>query len=211
MLVSCFSTDVPTTTTTLGCPAESPPVDLLDQLTFARDSIPQFTTLGDTLRTNTGLFEETCGTPPDLILGEADVVTSALCGVADILRDVRVFFNCENFNPLYQGITYDTVCYSGTDGFAWVASTQFVIVFMAMVILTCRVTFTPKKEQNSLPATQDYKEAPPPHSPKSVAISPLPYREAHQVQPNYSDEGGYPQIEMVDSDLIQEPSPKGGD
>jgi hypothetical protein len=38
------------------------------------------------------------------------------------------------------------MCYSGTEGFAWVASTQFVIVFMAMVILTFRVVFYDARE-----------------------------------------------------------------
>jgi len=176
-------------------------VDLLDQLNYARDSIPQFITLVDTLRSNTAILEENCGSSssPDLLLESADVVTNVLCRVADILREIRVFFNCENFSPLYEGITYETVCYSGTDGFAWVASTQFVIVFMTMVILTLRITFyegeviaKEKREDNTTYA---------PHSPKSVAIAPQPSREAHIVQqPNYSDEEGYPQIEMVDSD-----------
>ena len=30
------------------------------------------------------------------------------------------------------------MCYAGVDGFAWIASTQFVVVFMAMVLLTFR-------------------------------------------------------------------------
>jgi hypothetical protein len=182
---------------TLGCPADSPPVDLLDQLNYAKDSIPEFSTLVDTLRSNTAIFEATCGTSPDSILDSADVVTNALCRVADILREVRVFFNCENFYPLYEGITYDTVCYSGTDGFAWVASTQFVIVFMTMVILTLRITFY---EGEVVEEEQDNTSMDAPISPKSVAIAPQPVPQPSRkalVQANYSDEGG--EIEMVDS------------
>jgi hypothetical protein len=33
------------------------------------------------------------------------------------------------------------MCYSGTEGFAWVAITQIVVVFMAMVILSARCAF----------------------------------------------------------------------
>jgi hypothetical protein len=184
---------------TLGCPADSPPVDLLGQLNYARDSIPQFISLVDTLRANTAILEENCGSSssPDLILDSADVVANVLCRVADILREVRVFFNCENFSLLYEGITYETVCYSGTDGFAWVSATQFVIVFMTMVILTLRITFY-EGEVIAEEKQEDNTSAP--HSPKSVAIAPQPVREAHIVQPDYSDDGGYPQIEMVDSD-----------
>jgi hypothetical protein len=33
------------------------------------------------------------------------------------------------------------MCYSGTDGFAWVSITQMLTVFMAMIIVTARVAF----------------------------------------------------------------------
>ena len=33
------------------------------------------------------------------------------------------------------------MCFEATDGFAWVTITQFVIVLMAMVILTFRIVF----------------------------------------------------------------------
>ena len=180
-------------------------MDLLDQLNFARDSIPQFITLVDTLGSNTAILEDNCGSSlsPDFLLDSADVVTNVLCQVADILREIRVFFNCENFSPLYEGITYETVCYSGTDGFAWVASTQFVIVFMTMVILTLRITFY-EGEIIAEEKQEDNTTSYPPHSPKSVAIAPQPSRKAHIVQPKYSDEEGCPQIEMVDSDREDE-------
>lgn len=124
-----------------GCPANAPPLYMLDQHNYALDSIPQFISFAGVLRSGASQIEEICGEPPVSILETADAVSSTLCGVADILRDIRIFFNCENWYPLYEGITYQTVCYSGTEGFAWVASTQFVIAFMTMVILTLRVTF----------------------------------------------------------------------
>ena len=33
---------------------------------------------------------------------------------------------------------YDAVCYEGTTGFAWIVSTQFIIVVMAMTLLSFR-------------------------------------------------------------------------
>jgi hypothetical protein len=135
----------------VGCPADTPlPLDLLEQLNYARDSIPQLMKLVDHIaldinnknKAGTTSIEDICGkAAPDLIFDAADAVTKILCRVADILQGVRVFFRCENLYPLYEGITYETVCYSGTQGFAWVASTQFVIVFMTMVIMTLRITF----------------------------------------------------------------------
>jgi hypothetical protein len=69
------------------------------------------------------------------------LVTDALCDIAGLLRNVRAYFDCDNWYPLYENLSYETVCYSGTEGFAWVASTSFVIVFMTMVILTLQITF----------------------------------------------------------------------
>ena len=118
----------------VGCPANAPRLDLLDQLNYARDSIPQCIALAGALRSGASQIEEICGEPPVLVLETANAVISTLYDVAEILRDVRVFSNCENWHPLYEGITHQFACYSGTEGFAWVARTQFVKIFMTIVI-----------------------------------------------------------------------------
>lgn len=71
----------------------------------------------------------------------ADTAQINLCEVAEILKQVRLFFQCENWFPLYETTVYNALCHDGTNGFAYIASTQFVIVFMAFVILTFRVAF----------------------------------------------------------------------
>jgi hypothetical protein len=143
-----------------GCPWDAPPLDLLDQLNYARVSIPQYIQLVEDLALDkASSFASICGNAPDLILEAADVVTNILCRVADNLREVRVFFRCDNVYPLYEGVAYDTVCYSGTEGFAWVASTQFVIVFMAMIILTLRITFYEVEAEDPEVKDQEVTEA----------------------------------------------------
>jgi hypothetical protein len=118
------------------------PSDFLDRLDYIRDSIPQFLTFADTLRNDASAIQQTCGQGSvPVIATTGDVMSQILCNVAGTLSEVRVFFFCDNWYPLYQKLTYDTACYSGTDGFTWVASTQFVIVFMTMIILTLRITF----------------------------------------------------------------------
>jgi hypothetical protein len=70
--------------------------------------------------------------------GKADAY---LCTLAGLVRDIREFFQCRTWYPLYQNTVHDAMCYSATDGFSWIASSQFVVVLMAMIVLTCRVLF----------------------------------------------------------------------
>ena len=45
--------------------------------------------------------------------------------------------------PLYRVVAYDAVCSNGTDGFYYVAITQFFIVAFAMIMVTLRFAFKP--------------------------------------------------------------------
>jgi hypothetical protein len=87
---------------------------------------------------------DVCGSPtfPNTTAVLATATTTAknyLCTTTGILMDIRSFFQCRTWYPLYRNTVHDAMCYSATDGFSWIASTQFVVVFMAMIILTCRV------------------------------------------------------------------------
>jgi hypothetical protein len=145
-----------------GCPGESP-FGLAERLDYARDSFPQFTNFTETLRNATLEIQSICGegTLTTAILS-GDGVSHVLCNMTGILRDLRVFFNCANWYPLYEGLSYETLCYSGTEGFVWIASTQFVIVFMTMVMLTLRITFYEvevMEEPNTHVVGQEVKQA----------------------------------------------------
>jgi hypothetical protein len=67
--------------------------------------------------------------------------SNQLCFIAESMQEIRLFFQCSNWYPLYENAMYDALCYSGTDGFAWVTITQLIIVLMAMLILTFRIVF----------------------------------------------------------------------
>ena len=86
----------------------------------------------DSLQTLCG-FED-----PDAFTQAANATNEQLCGIAEVLRDIQIYFQCDNWFPLYETSAYNAMCYSGVDGFAWIASTQFIVVFMAMVLLTFR-------------------------------------------------------------------------
>ncbi len=87
-------------------------------------------------------------------------VSTSVCGAADLLRDLHLYLQCENWYPLYEEGVYNTMCYEGASGFSWVTSTQIAIVVFSMVILTLRVVFddidivepAPTLEQNEIKA-----------------------------------------------------------
>lgn len=113
---------------------------MTQQAYFVADSID---TLSDALVVEDGLVGTFC----DSTSASASValisrfLIDVFCSAGDILRELRDFLKCDNWYPLYENTIYDAVCYEGTDGFAWVTITQFIIVFMAMVILTFRIVF----------------------------------------------------------------------
>jgi hypothetical protein len=135
--------------TRIGCPAASPPLGLVDELEKIKVSLPEFFTFVTTLRNAKEQIENVCGVESSLITLAADTVANSLCRMGGNLQSIRLFFYCDNWYPLYESITYETLCYSGTEGFAWVASAQFVIVFMTMIILTLRITFYEDQEEIS--------------------------------------------------------------
>lgn len=138
--------NVPFVSVYKGCPADSPPLGLVDELEKIKIDLPEFILFVSILRNAKEQIEDVCGVEPGLLIVAADSAIGSLCRMGETLRNIRLFFTCDNWYPLYESITYETLCYSGTEGFAWVASTQFVIVFMTMIILTLRVTFYEDEE-----------------------------------------------------------------
>jgi hypothetical protein len=98
-----------------------------------------------------------CGTNnenPTILAGVSQAFNEEMCLVADLLRQVRTLFQCATWYPLYETTVYDTLCYS-VPSFSWIASTQLVVVFMAMVILTFRVVLSqPEAAQSSKPGLE---------------------------------------------------------
>lgn len=78
----------------------------------------------------------------DTILQVAALFQEAACDLSSSLADTIVFFQCNNWFPLYEQGVYKTLCYSGTTAITWIASTQIVIVVFAAIMLTFRVAFT---------------------------------------------------------------------
>ena len=105
--------------------------------------IGQFSTIVTENQTLT-IIQDICGfhtNQTDSLIDVIDTIQYQLCDVATILEDIRQFMQCSNWYPLYETTVYETVCYDGTKGFAYVATTQFIIVLCSFLILTFRVAF----------------------------------------------------------------------
>ena len=63
------------------------------------------------------------------------------CILAQLLVGVRDFFSCDNWHPIYAKAAHDALCYQGAEGFSYIATAQFVVVFCALILLTLRSSF----------------------------------------------------------------------
>lgn len=149
------------------CPPQLLPKELVEQMDYIISGVPAIKEFSSIVDESTDLIQEACGfasSDTQKLMNLAETAQTNLCEVADILKKVREFFQCENWFPLYETTAYEALCYDGTDGFAYIASTQFVIVFMAFVILTFRVAFwdiqvgdEPEEEDDSSDADGEIK------------------------------------------------------
>jgi hypothetical protein len=138
------------------CPASKIPQELAEQFDFIVAAIPMVSELSTTVEASVDVLQAVCGfDSPQALVNVANTAGTQLCDVAEVLKSIRLYFQCENWYPLYETTVYEAMCYSGTEGFAWVASTQFVIVFMAMVVLTFRVVFYDARENANTAQVDD--------------------------------------------------------
>jgi hypothetical protein len=113
-----------------------------EQLQFILAAVPTISDFSGMVEDNTNAIQAICGFDDSAkLVSVAETAEIQLCGIAEVLKSIIIFFQCRNWYPLYEATVHDAMCYSGTDGFAWVASTQFVVVFMAVVIVTFRAVF----------------------------------------------------------------------
>jgi hypothetical protein len=110
--------------------------------------------LSSELEENSERLEAICGSTNATMFAEMTNATSAqLCTLASVVREIRDLFRCETWYPLYETSVHEAMCYS-VDSFSWIAATQFVIVYMSMVVLTCRVVILQDIEISEEPAPE---------------------------------------------------------
>jgi hypothetical protein len=124
------------------CPLYQFPKGVVEQIEFLVTVIGSIRQLLTSWLAGSDQIQELCGlTQPPKYFEIAQITSDQLCALATILEDLRLYMQCGNWYPLYTKTVYDAMCYSGTEGFAWVAATQCIVVFMAMILLTARCAF----------------------------------------------------------------------
>ena len=130
------------------CPIGQLPTEISDQVTYFRDGVALVSDFTAMISATTsdgvtgGAIQSICGfDDPGKVSALAETTNSNLCDVISVMETIRQYFQCRNWYPLYETIVYDAICYDGMEGFTWVVSTQFVVVVMALIILTLRGAF----------------------------------------------------------------------
>eukprot|EP00978_Attheya_sp_CCMP212_P018742 scaffold51798_cov57-Attheya_sp.AAC.1 len=127
-----------------GCKPDDIPVDLQSASEALLDASLTVSNIAERVaNANITLLHDVCGpdSDPDILSGAAILLAASICNLATALFEIRVYFSCDNWHPVYATVLYDSVCYNGNQGFSWIATTQFFIVLFAMLMLTLRVGF----------------------------------------------------------------------
>jgi hypothetical protein len=103
---------------------------------------------------------EYCGVgDQDTIVDVSKLIQISACDLSNLLANTIVFFQCNNWFPLYEQGVYNAVCYSFTSGTFWIAATQIVIVMCAAIMLTFRVGFARLPDTAAkIPQSSDIKQ-----------------------------------------------------
>ena len=94
-------------------------------------------------------FVQVCGDSQalELVQVTAGNVQDQVCILAQLVINVRNLFSCDNWQPIYATVAHETMCYNAADGFSYIATCQFVVVFCALVLLTLRSAFYEIREE----------------------------------------------------------------
>jgi len=124
-----------------GCPRSGLPVQFKSLLQLILQKFLQIEVLANLVLGQAPAVAQECSSESSLIESAAAVLQSQVCTIATSVYEIGNLLTCANWNSLYATVMYDAVCYNATTGFAWIATTQFLIVLFSMIMLTLRVGF----------------------------------------------------------------------
>jgi hypothetical protein len=87
------------------CPPQLLPKELVEQMDYIIAGVPAIKKFSSIVEESTDLSQGACGfaeTDTQKLMDLADTAQINLCEVAEILKQVRLFFQCENWFPLYE-------------------------------------------------------------------------------------------------------------
>lgn len=126
-------------------------------MTILQDGTQLFEAFGSSWQEFFSSKVDICGinNTSDVFVTASARIDEFFCTTAQLVRNIRYFFTCKTWYPLYEITVHQAMCYSAADGFSWIASTQFVIVFMAVIVLTFRSSLYDLEMEEEEPETTD--------------------------------------------------------
>ena len=130
-----------------GCSSSvgtSPPRELDQKIVIVQQLVlPAMQEVQNTIAQTGTSLQTYCGATVDMdpFRQLIDALATQLCTLAESLALIRNEFTCSQFYPIYEEVAYEGLCYEGTDGFVWAASTQLAMVVLVMILLTLRVAY----------------------------------------------------------------------
>jgi hypothetical protein len=105
-----------------ACPPDAVPQQISSQMEAVLSTLPILGDFSALVTASTDSLQELCGfTDADTLVTASEAANVQLCQIVDLLDSIRLFFQCENWFPIYDVTLYQAICYNGTDGFTWVA------------------------------------------------------------------------------------------
>eukprot|EP00977_Amphora_coffeiformis_P024856 scaffold17366_cov182-Amphora_coffeaeformis.AAC.5 len=120
------------------CPPEAVALQFYDFIAQLDEVFNPIVELLDSIRDSRDDIQEICGGELNVISETAEILLQQLCLIRNTVIDVGLFFSCENWYPLYDAVAHRAVCSDAATGFHWLATTQFLVVLFAMILLTVR-------------------------------------------------------------------------
>ena len=141
--------------------------------------------------TNRTLLDQTCGIAyPSALLANAANVEGAICTASTRLKEVQQTFQCSNWYSIYVEARDDFACYDGVDGLTWITCCEIVMIFFALVILTCRAALGDLDDDDDgvdrMYESSRQAEMPPQPPPPQ----PPPHQDIYQADPIWIDDDG---------------------
>jgi hypothetical protein len=71
-----------------------------------------------------------------------DDLTDEFCSLEAAYWDSYDLVSCRTFQSIWGSFAHEAVCYHGTKSFAWIGLTQFLLIFVTLIMMTLRAGFS---------------------------------------------------------------------
>ncbi|KAL7576636.1 hypothetical protein ACA910_005573 [Epithemia clementina (nom. ined.)] len=83
-------------------------------------------------------WQEQCGNDLSVVQTLLGALGRSFCVLTLTIEDVKRYFWCRNWSPVYVTFVHEAICYDAQTGLAWVASSMLCIVGFSMIALSLR-------------------------------------------------------------------------